>query len=93
VHQARPEALEQLALPEHDHGLVAGALREVPGAVGGLAGAYEVDQELRTAGEEKARDRERRGEGDGSDRDVYWRAFLSSSVIAGTISVRSPITA
>ena len=42
VDQARDEPLEQLALAQHDLGLVAGALRQVAGAVGRLAHPHEA---------------------------------------------------
>ncbi len=67
---------------------------QVVGAVDRLAEPHEVDQQLRAAREEDAADGERRRERERSGDDVYGeRAFLSSAVIAGTISVRSPITA
>jgi hypothetical protein len=94
VHQAGAEPLEQLALPEHDLGLVAGAARQVAGAVDRLAEPDEVDEQLRAAREDAAADGERRREPQRSRQDVYGaRVLLSSAVIAGTISVRSPITA
>ena len=68
--------------------------RKIVEALGGLAEPDEVGEELGAAAEQKAAHRERRGEGDRSDHDVYGPpAFLSSAVTAGTISVRSPITA
>src|SRR5215216_6597987 len=94
VHQPRAEPLEQLALPEHDLRLVAHALRDVVEALDRLAEPDQVDEQLRAAGEQVAADRKRRRERERSEQDVYVeRAFLSSAVIAGTISVRSPITA
>jgi hypothetical protein len=94
VHQPRAEPLEQLALPEHDLRLVAYALRDVVEALDRLAEPDQVDEQLRAAGEQVAADRKRRRERERSQQDVYVeRAFLSSAVIAGTISVRSPITA
>ena len=92
--QAGHEALEQLALAEHDLRLVADAPRQVVEALGGLAHAHEVHEQLRPASEQHAADGERRGERQRSHQHVYGeRALLSSSVMAGTISVRSPITA
>jgi hypothetical protein len=94
VHQAGAEPLQQLALAEHDLGLVAHTLRDVVEALDRLAEPDEVDEQLRAAGEQEPAYRKRRGERQRSQRDVYAeRAFLSSAVIAGTISVRSPITA
>ena len=88
------EALEKLALADDDHGLVAGPSRKVVEALGGLAEEDEVGQELDAATEQNATHREGRGEGDRSDHNVYGPpAFLSSAVTAGTISLRSPITA
>jgi hypothetical protein len=94
VDQAGHEALEQLALTEDDHGLVAGACLQVVVALGRLAQPDQVEEQLGTAGKEEAGGRERRSERDRSDRDVYGeRTLRSSAVMAGTISVRSPITA
>jgi hypothetical protein len=94
VHQARAESLEQLALAEHDLGLVARAARQVAGAVDGAAQAEQAGQQLRAAREQGPADGQRRSERQRSGRDVYGaRVLLSSAVIAGTISVRSPITA
>jgi hypothetical protein len=95
VHQAWDEALEQLALPEDDHGLVADAARGVVvAAIGRMAGQDELRQEERAAREEAACDGDqgREPERAGDDRYALF-AFLSSAVIAGTISCRSPMTA
>jgi hypothetical protein len=59
VDEAGHQALEQLALAEDDYGLVAGTLRDVAEALGGAAGADEVDEELGTTGKEEAGGRER----------------------------------
>jgi hypothetical protein len=94
VDQPGDEALEELSLCQHDHGLVASALRDVVEALRRLAEPDEVDQQLDPAREQVAADAKGCREGDRSEEDVYGpRAFLSSLVIAGTISVRSPITA
>jgi hypothetical protein len=94
VDEARDEPLEELLLAEDDHGLVPHALGCVAEAVGRPAEPDDVDEQLGAAGEQEAADGEQRGERERSGRDVYEAcAFLSSSVIAGTISVRSPITA
>ena len=59
-----------------------------------LAHPHEVDDQPRPPCEQVGGDGERRRERERSDQDVYGeRAFRSSAVIAGTISVRSPITA
>ena len=92
--QARHQPLEQLALRQDDLGLVADALRDVAGPVGWLAHPHEPDQQPGPAREERAADRECGRQGQRSGGDGYdARAFFSSAVIAGTISVRSPITA
>ena len=94
VDQAGDEPLEQLALAEDDLGLVAHPPGHVVEAVRRLAHPHQPDEQLGAAREEEAADRER-----GSQREragatsMTPRAFLSSAVIAGTISVRSPITA
>jgi hypothetical protein len=94
VDEAGHEPLKQLPLAQHDHGLVLDALGNVAEAVDRLAEPDEVDEELGAPGEQRAADGEQRGEGDSAGGDVYedW-TFLSSSVIAGTISARSPMTA
>jgi hypothetical protein len=94
VDQPGDEALEELALAKHDHGLVPGALGEIVEALRRPAEPDEVDQQPDPAPEQVAADGERRRERDRSEQQVYGpRAFLSSLVIAGTIWVRSPITA
>jgi hypothetical protein len=94
VDQAGHEPLEELPLAEHDHGLVLDALGDVVEALDRLPEPDERDEQPGAAGEEGAADRERGCERERSQRDVYEDcAFLSSAVIAGTISVRSPITA
>src|ERR671914_233924 len=94
VHQAGTEALEELALAQHDRRLVADAPGQVVEALARLAEPYQVDQELGPAREQKAAHGDGQREGDRSEKNVYGpRAFLSSAVTAGTISVRSPITA
>ena len=92
--EAGDEPLQQLALPEHDLGLVADAPRHVVEAFGGLAHPDEVDEQPGAAREQRAAHGERRGQRQRSHHHVYVeRALLSSAVMAGTISVRSPITA
>jgi hypothetical protein len=94
VDEAGDESLEQLALAEDDGGFVSGALGEIAESRGGLAHPDEIQEELGTTGKEEAGDGERRGESKRSGQDVYPdRSRFSSAVIAGTISVRSPITA
>ena len=92
--QAGHEPLEELPLAEHDHGLVLDALGHVAEAVHRLAEPDEIDEQLRPPRKQRAADGEERGERERSERYVYEDcAFLSSAVIAGTISARSPITA
>ncbi len=92
--EAGHQPLEQLPLAEHDHGLVAHARGDVVEALHRLAEPDERDQQPGAAGEESAGHGERSGEAERSQRDVYEDCtFLSSAVIAGTTSARSPITA
>ena len=94
MHHARHEPLEQLALAEHDRRLVLDAAGQVVGAVERPRGAHEPHEEERAPREQPAGDGEQRREGDGAGRGGYAPStFLSSAVIAGTISCRSPITA
>jgi hypothetical protein len=95
VHQPWDEALQELALPEDDHGLVADAARRVVvAAVGGMPGEDELGQEQRAAREEPACDAEQGREPERAGEDGYTPfAFRSSAVMAGTISCRSPMTA
>ena len=94
VDQPRHQPLQQLALPEHDRRLVAHALGHVVEALGRLAEPDQVHEQLGPAGEQEAADRQQGGKRQRSRQDVYaGRAFLSSALIAGTISLRSPITA
>jgi hypothetical protein len=95
VHQPGDEPLEQLALAEDDHGLVADSAGEaVVATVCGLAGEDEPRQEEGAAREEAAGDGEQGSEPERAGEDGYEPlAFRSSAVIAGTISCRSPITA
>jgi hypothetical protein len=94
VHQAGDQPLEQLALAEHDHGLVADAPAQGVAALDRLAGEDEPRQEERAAREEAAGDGEQGREPERAGQDGYVAfAFRSSAVIAGTIWCRSPITA
>jgi hypothetical protein len=94
MHRARKQALEELALAEHDRRLVPDAPRHVVRPVERPAGAHEPQQERRALSEQPSGDGEERRERDGAGGSRYWGfAFLSSAVIAGTISWRSPITA
>ena len=94
VHDARHQPLEQLPLAEHDHRLVPHPAGDIVAAVERLGGAHEPREEERAAREEPSRDGERGGERQRARGGRYVpRTFLSSAVIAGTISCRSPITA
>jgi hypothetical protein len=94
VHEPGDEALEELALTQHDRRLVLHSQRHVVRPVERTGCADDAHEEQGATPEEKARGGEQRRERDGACRDRYWpRTFLSSAVIAGTISCRSPITA
>ncbi len=94
MHQPRHDALQQRALAEDVDRLVADARRCVAGAVGRLRRADETGEEQRAPSEQRARDDEQRRESDSAGGDAYVpRTFLSSALMAGTISCRSPITA
>jgi hypothetical protein len=81
VDQPGHEPLEQLPLPEHDHGLVLHPLRRVAGAVDRLAEPNEVDEQLGPAREDEAAGGEERGERAGAERDVYGsRAFPRTAI-------------
>ena len=88
------EPLEQLPLAEHDRRLVLDAPRDVVGAVERPRRTDEPHEEERAPREQPAGDGEQRRKGDGAGDGGYEPlTFLSSAVIAGTISCRSPITA
>jgi hypothetical protein len=90
VHEARAETLQQLLLAEDDLDLVADALRDVARAIVRPRAADLPDEEPAAPPSAAADDEQEQPEYNGP----YWlRAFLSSAVIAGTISWRSPITA
>jgi hypothetical protein len=94
VHQSRNQALQQLALAEHDRGLVAEARRDPVESVGGLTEPNEPREQEGAAGEQRACDGDRGCESDGAAEALYPPlAFLISPEIAGTISCKSPITA
>jgi hypothetical protein len=90
VHQAGDEPLQELPLAEHDLDLVPQPLRDVRRAVVRLRPAYLVDEELAAAPRAAADDEQEQPEDDGAYEP---RTLLSSALIAGTISCRSPITA
>jgi hypothetical protein len=95
VHQPGDQALQELALAQDDHGLVADAARGVVvAAVGRVTGEDEPRQEERPPREEAACDGEQGREPERAGEDGYAPfAFRSSAVMAGTISCRSPMTA
>jgi hypothetical protein len=67
VDQARDEALEQLALPEDDRGLVADSAGDVVEALDRLAEPDEAGEQADAAREEEAADPEGGREGERSD--------------------------
>ncbi len=94
MHQPRHDALQQRALAEDVDRFVADARGRVAAAIGRSRGADEPGEEQRAPAEQRARDDEQRRETDRAGGDAYVpRAFLSSALMAGTISCRSPITA
>ena len=94
VDEARADALQQLALAQHDRRLVLGAPRAVAGALDRRPRPQQRHQEAHADGEQAPAHRQRGGEQDGGDGDAYVpRTFLISAEIAGTTSCRSPITA
>jgi len=88
VHQARAEALEQLALSDDDNGFGSCARGYVIEPVRWFSYTNQTEEEKRPAGEEPAGDQQRQCERDPAD-----LSFLTSAEIAGTISFRSPTTA
>jgi hypothetical protein len=88
VHQPGHEPLQQLLLAEHDRRLVADAHGDVTAAVDGLSRQNKTRQEQGAAREKPAGDEKQRRE-----RNRAYDVLLSSALIAGTISCRSPITA
>ena len=105
VHQARQEALEELALSHDHHRFGTSAGGQVVEAFDWLAHPNEPVEEERTATEQRDRDdqnngKDRRGDhplspsGRGPGRGACTARLLRSSAeIAGTISLRSPTTA
>jgi hypothetical protein len=65
------DALKQLPLAEHDHGLVPDPLRNVLEALDGLAEPDQRDEQAGAAVEEGAADGKERGERERPGRDVY----------------------
>src|SRR5262249_9680128 len=96
-HEAGAEALEELALPEHDRGLVSHADRQLGRPLRRLAQPHEAGEEPDAPTEDEGGDRDRGDErvrgGDARRGAQAARSFLSSAEIAGTTSCRSPITA
>ena len=93
VHQPRPEALKQLALPEHDRDLVAHARGHLAPALDRARRPDQLRQQRhpaagdRAAGRERQPERNRLGGGDYAP-----LAFRSSATTAGSTACRSPIT-
>jgi hypothetical protein len=95
VHESRPQPRQQLALPEHDRGLVPQAPRAVPSALQRRRVCQEPREEARAPREEQRAGEDRDAQRGGGGRRRY-RAALAlriASLIAGTTSCRSPITA
>ena len=90
MHQARQQPLQELPLAEHDLDLVAHACRHAVAAVVRLRVAHLLDEEPGAAVGVAAADGDEQAEDDGA---YAPRTLLSSALIAGTISCRSPITA
>ena len=93
VHHPRAQPLQQLALADRDHRLLAHALRHVVEPGRGLAEAHDPDEQPGAAGEDAAGHCQRRQQRDQGDGLYPAPAFRSSAVIAGITSCRSPITA
>ena len=94
VDEAGAEALQQLALAQHDRRLVLGAAGALAGALHRSARLQQLHQEPHPDDEQTPAHRQRGGEQDGGDgyADVP-RTFLISAEMAGTTSCRSPMTA
>ena len=90
VHQPGHEALQELPLAEHDLDLVLHPPADVGRAVVRLRAAHLLREERRPAPRAAAGDGDEQPEDDGAYEP---RTLLSSALIAGTISCRSPITA
>ena len=91
---AGQQSLEELALTEDDRRLVAQPRHDVVATVKRLRRANESREKERAPREQHSRNRERHGKTEGAGGGRYVpRTFLSSAVIAGTISCKSPITA
>ena len=92
--EPRAQALQELALAQHDRGLMLGAARSIAGARRRRSRTQQVDQEADPDREQGSAHRQRHGEQNGGDGDSYVPlAFLISAEMAGTTSCRSPITA
>ena len=91
MHQARQQALQELALPHHDDCFGARSAGNVIDTRNGFAHADQAVEEQRAPAEEDPRndqcDRE-----DARGHRVHF-SFRTSAEIAGTTSRRSPITA
>ena len=89
MHQTGDEPLQQLPLPEHDLELGAGLARWILPAVVRDGARDEAVEEGASTGRAEAGPRHERDEGE----RAYARTRLSSALIAGTTSCRSPSTA
>ena len=90
MHQSGHDALQQLLLAEHDLDLVLHAPRNVHRTIVRLRTQYLLGEELRATPGAAAGDSDEQREDDGA---YELRTLLSSALMAGTISCRSPITA
>ena len=95
--EARPESLQQLALPEHVGHLVAHPPPRLAAARRGRAESQQADEERGAAREQQPADRDCCGERDRGEcrgGPAYVSlAFRIAALIAGTTVCRSPITA
>jgi hypothetical protein len=90
VHETGDDSLQKLPLAEHDLDLVPNATRDVGAPLVRLRPSDLLCEELRAPPRAAAGDGDEQREDDGA---YELRALLSSALIAGTISWRSPITA
>ena len=93
MHQPRHEPLQELALAERDHRLVAQPGRHLARAVARLRGPDKPHEQERPAGEEHASHRHHGRQRHQGERVYPPLAFAIAAVMAGTTSCRSPITA
>ena len=90
VHQARQQTLQQLALADHDGRLSPSTGGHIVESRNRLAGAQQSVEGPRPPREQGAGEHERDREGHGLDDDHL--CLRTSAEMAGTISLRSPVT-